>query len=1007
MANPWDNAPIVQRPGPLIPGTGPKLNVGTNYALPGAPRVAPIPGSGDDLSVIGAQEALRARIAAGKEKETAAYRAALERENAVFNRDLQRGKPGGQAFEPTTTLRKELESQVSVKAYKGAMQSYASAMRAADNPAGDLNIIYGYAKILDPDSVVREGEQASVANLGPVGQQIYGELRKQLGSEGKLAPELRRQLIGEMRNRVSTYNQGYSAERSRFRGLAERQGINPANVVGPHIGDAYAKIENKYWRGDENLDARTLDRRRQGLGPGLSGQEGSSGGGGPPALDIGGGPATGVTRSEADPGTSQLIDGMVRQGMSASQINGILKSSGLNRVVEQEQVSNVQSFLKANPGYQGGFTRATKDVENSLISRIAGSPAGTLVGSTADNFIGGLSDEIGAGVQTAFGDGDYKFNLDQLNAAKQGAYEANPKAAFAGSVLGSGGAFLAGAGALRGSRLAEAVGAPGTYIGSISQGAVTGAGQNNDQRMVGGTAGGALGALGYGLGNAAAIPAGAALRTAPGRATQEYLSSFPGVRRFVGPAPAYAPTPSSGERAAFGAFNQAGRDDLRTSLDEAAQLGVPMSLADASPHLTTLGGAAVRRSPNASGVAERAFLPRARGQVDRLGSAVERDLGPIGNIPQLSIELGQQAKTAAGPAYDAFYAAPGASSVNIADISGRPSFRSALGRARNIAAEEGRDPTSLGFDLDGQGEVALGRVPSFQTLDYVKRGMDDVLEDFRNPLTGRLDLTTRSRPINDTKNLLLNRIDSTLSPADPNASLYAQARQAYSGPSASRDALSRGQDALTLSPDELGIQVAGQSPEHLSQMQLGYRSALMNRARSIRDNSNPFESTLGNPNARARIDTLYPGNPGNANLFRTRDLEQGLARTTNDILGNSKTAQRGIADNAFTEGAGSALATDMASMVAGGVPTASIARTLGASKLKNALTLGGEGRAVRKADELAPILFDTDPLRSAALMDDIIGRADAYQMFVNQSRPRKKLGMFGNSLGIATGSRLP
>ena len=65
----------------------------------------------------------------------------------------------------------------------------------------------------------------------------------------------------------------------------------------------------------------------------------------------------------------------------------------------------------------------------------------------------------------------------------------------------------------------------------------------------------------------------------------------------------------------------------------------------------------------------------------------------------------------------------------------RPSMKAAFAKAQRIAAEEGRNPKELGLDFNQAGDPQflagadeLGQVPSTQTLDYIKRGLDDVVE---------------------------------------------------------------------------------------------------------------------------------------------------------------------------------------------------------------------------------------------------------------------------------------
>jgi hypothetical protein len=104
----------------------------------------------------------------------------------------------------------------------------------------------------------------------------------------------------------------------------------------------------------------------------------------------------------------------------------------------------------------------------------------------------------------------------------------------------------------------------------------------------------------------------------------------------------------------------------------------------------------------------------------------------------------------AAPLYDKAYSQPPPQSDLIDNLMGRPSMRDALNRAANIAAEEGRDPAALGFDLDAQGNVVRVKAPTMQTMDYVKRGLDDVLEGYRSDTTGKLKLDERGRAIQST-----------------------------------------------------------------------------------------------------------------------------------------------------------------------------------------------------------------------------------------------------------------
>lgn len=73
-----------------------------------------------------------------------------------------------------------------------------------------------------------------------------------------------------------------------------------------------------------------------------------------------------------------------------------------------------------------------------------------------------------------------------------------------------------------------------------------------------------------------------------------------------------------------------------------------------------------------------------------------------------------------------------------------------VARALNDADDaEARAMAFLNDDAPGEPQIELlpGEIPSMQTLDYIKRGMDDVVNGFRNPITRTLDLDEGGRAI--------------------------------------------------------------------------------------------------------------------------------------------------------------------------------------------------------------------------------------------------------------------
>ncbi len=154
-------------------------------------------------------------------------------------------KATGAEIDPAQTLRKEFLSQQPVKDYGTVLPIHIAALKAAPGGAGDLNVIYGLAKILDPGSVVREGELTLASGTGSLGQRLQG-MFKSVYEGGSLTPKVRASLLNEMDTRGRVYNQQYNQLRDYYKELAGKHGIDPREVVGPHIAAPFQEFAKEF-----------------------------------------------------------------------------------------------------------------------------------------------------------------------------------------------------------------------------------------------------------------------------------------------------------------------------------------------------------------------------------------------------------------------------------------------------------------------------------------------------------------------------------------------------------------------------------------------------------------------------------------------------------------------------------------------------------------------------------------------------------------------------------------
>ena len=143
---------------------------------------------------------------------------------------------GGEAKEGTVTaLRKEFIGLS--KTFLSAKEAFQRVTVGANNPTamGDVALIFGYMKMLDPLSVVREGEFATAANAGSVPTRLWNLYNRALSGE-RLQPEQRTDMLTQSRGIFATNLQNQQALESEYRRIAGERGAPASSVVVDHIG---------------------------------------------------------------------------------------------------------------------------------------------------------------------------------------------------------------------------------------------------------------------------------------------------------------------------------------------------------------------------------------------------------------------------------------------------------------------------------------------------------------------------------------------------------------------------------------------------------------------------------------------------------------------------------------------------------------------------------------------------------------------------------------------------
>lgn len=148
---------------------------------------------------------------------------------------IPEAQPPAANFEAEGKMRGEFAGLPPIKNFmdQSDAMSRIAASASDPSPAGDLSLIFGYMKMLDPGSVVRESEFATAATAAPLLERLGISWDKVSGVwEGKkLTPGQRKDFVTRADAIYQGAVQQYSALSDQYRGFAQARGLDPERSV--------------------------------------------------------------------------------------------------------------------------------------------------------------------------------------------------------------------------------------------------------------------------------------------------------------------------------------------------------------------------------------------------------------------------------------------------------------------------------------------------------------------------------------------------------------------------------------------------------------------------------------------------------------------------------------------------------------------------------------------------------------------------------------------------------
>lgn len=575
----------------------------------------------------------------------------------------------------------------------------------------------------------------------------------------------------------------------------------------------------------------------------------------------------------------------------------------------------------------------------------------------------GFSDEAQAKAMEAAGQGTYEENLKAIQVAKEAYEKEYPYRSALAEITGSVPLmFAGGAGGLKAldvgrrilpmvTKVPRAIGATGGAAGSGAvTGAITGAGTAQPgERIEGAKTGAKIGAVLGPAGLGAAKTVGVVAPRVPG-----ISQAIEFGKKAVG-----LPTDFA-RRADVKLLQALQRDGI--DLNEAMRRLSRIKQEGYKPEtIIELGGENTRsladlvaKYPGASQAARELAESRGAGAPERIITDFREAFRVNADAFDLSEQIIKQRDAAARPLYEKAYEEGGViADERLKDYFKLTPFKEAYKTARELAEFDGLNLPEKIDDLWQYGG------PDLRTLDYIKRGLDDVLYVKKGPsggtgkqILGRLE---------DKRREFVNLIDEV----GPES--YKAARRAYAGPTEVRNAIDMGKDFTKLDPRELKKQFDNLSPAEQEGFKVGVFDAIRININKGADGADVLRRTWKSTEKQSQIRALL-GDDAFNDLSNKLLREKVIRETDVRMMGGSQTQGRTLAQREF-EGQDELIPQMMDRGVLGGLRNYALR------------TMTGPGQPT--AEQLAKTLYSLDlPTQQAAIqrlqsLDEILAKAAA------------------------------
>lgn len=337
--------------------------------------------------------------------------------------------------------------------------------------------------------------------------------------------------------------------------------------------------------------------------------------------------------------------------------------------------------------------------------------------------------------------------------------------------------------------------------------------------------------------------------------------------------------------------------DAIEKVNAAKDKGKPMTLADVGGKpVERLAGNVYRSGGEATEVADKFLGQRDKEAGARLSQDVSKYVHGGESMHRTTEGLLTARSQEAKPLWDDVRAMQGVWSPRLQQFIENSTIQKGMARGyqierlESLAENRPFDPTQLGVDLDAEGNIKMVAAPNMRVLHMAKMGLDAMIADERNEITGRL--SQMGVALEKVRKAYLGEIDSL-----DKTGTYAKARKAWEGQSASLDAIRNGRSIFTNSPEEIAAEFNKLSPSDREFYRIGVADKLREQLGKTGISGDEAKSILKNPWVESQLRPIFKSLWDYEGFVDSIAKESRMFEANTSIRRGSQTAERMAEDH--------------------------------------------------------------------------------------------------------------